>query len=284
MITRLDIMSTLIDSLKRDELTQEQMLSYYADNGHILKSNIEQALIQYKKEALSEVLEENWSRYAAEKTRILSNYESFSLVAERAVDRVASTYGHDLPDIFLVPCIGLFSNGGWAERVDDRSYICVALERLPDSVHIDILLAHEIAHGISETKWETVLDGFYGEGHATYVSSVLFPGHAEEAYFYMDREWLSSCLDWIDENRGRIAEDAPQPLQVLNPHHRFYFTTGYNPDYPNIGYVIGYLYLKYLHARYTLHELRTLGKNDDPNQAEFASFISGWTRDRSADR
>jgi hypothetical protein len=41
MITRLDIIGNLIESLRRDELTQEQMLSYCEDNAHILKSNIE---------------------------------------------------------------------------------------------------------------------------------------------------------------------------------------------------------------------------------------------------
>jgi hypothetical protein len=66
--------------------------------------------------------------------------------------------------------------------------------------------------------------------------------------------------------------------------HKFYFTTGHNPDYPNIGYVIGYLYLAHLHGKHTLQELRTFGVRDRPNQAEFASFISAWTRDSSVER
>jgi hypothetical protein len=65
MITRLDIIGNLIESLRRDELTQEQLLSYCEDNAHILKSNIEQALLQYKKETTGEVLEANLSRYVA---------------------------------------------------------------------------------------------------------------------------------------------------------------------------------------------------------------------------
>jgi hypothetical protein len=278
VITRLDIIADLIASLERGDLTQEQLLLYLEDNAHILKSNIEQALLQHKKETIDEVLEENLDRYAAAQESILANYRAFSLAADRATDQVVSTYGHDIPDIVLVPCIGLFSNGGWKEQVDDKSYICVALERLSPAVHLDILLTHEVAHGIAETKWDTVLDGFYGEGHATYVSRVLCPGHPEEAYFFMDGAWLSNCLDWIEGNRDRIRQDASQPLQVLNPYHKFYFTTGFNPDYPNIGYVIGYLYLKHLHQEYTLEELRTFGKTDHPNQAEFASFISTWTR------
>jgi hypothetical protein len=285
MITRLDIIGNLIESLRRDELTQEQMLSYCEDNAHILKSNIEQALVRYKVETAGEVLEANLARYVVDKERILSNYETFSLVADRATDQVVSTHGHDIPNIVLVSCLGLFSSGGWAEQVEDRSYICVALERLPQGGHLDILLTHEIAHGIAETRWDTVLDGFYGEGHATYVSSLLCPGHAEEAYFCMDKtEWLSSYLDWIEGNRDRIRQDAAQPLQVLNPDHKFYFTTSYNPDHPNIGYVIGYLYLKHLHGKYTLQQLRTFGKRDRLNRDEFASFISTWTRDRSTDR
>jgi hypothetical protein len=283
VITRLDIIANLIASLERGDLTQEQLLLYLEDNAHILKSNIEQALLQHKKETIEAVLQDNLDRYAAAQETILANYRAFSLAADRATDQVVSTYGHDIPDIALVPCIGLFSNGGWKEQGNDTSYICVALERLSPTVHLDILLTHEVGHGIAETKWNTVLDGFYGEGHATYVSSVLCPGYPEEAYFFMDEAWLSSCLDWIEGNRDRIRQDASQPLQVLNPYHKLYFTTSFNPDHPNIGYVIGYLYLKHLHQEYTLEELRTFGKTDHPNQGEFASFISTWTRGSSAD-
>jgi hypothetical protein len=139
VITRLDIISDLIASLEHGDLTQEQLLLYLEDNTHILKSNVEQALLQHKKETVEAVLEENLDRYAAAQETILANYRAFSLAADRATDRVMSAYGHDIPDIVLVPCIGLFSNGGWKEQVDDKSYICVALERLSPTVHLDIL-------------------------------------------------------------------------------------------------------------------------------------------------
>ena len=279
MITRLDIVGNLIEALRRDELTKEQLLAYCEAHAHILKSNVEQALLRYNLETVGEVLQANLAQYAADKARILANYASFSQVAGRATEQVIRTYGHDIPDVVLVPCMGLYSNGGWAQRVDDKTYICVALERLSQGGPLDILLVHEIAHGIAETNWDTVLDGFYGEGHATYVSSVLCPGHPEDTYFVMGKEdWLSGYLDWIEENRERILQDAAKPLQVLNPVHKFYFTTSYNPAYPNIGYLIGYLYLKHLHIKYMLPQLRTLGKDEHLIQREFVSFISTWTR------
>ena len=93
------------------------------------------------------------------------------------------------------------------------------------------------------------------------------------------RVWLPRYLDWIDDNRDRILEDAGKPLQVLNDEHKFYFTSSYNPDTPNIGYVIGTLYVRYLHQRHSLHELRTFGKQDDLNRESFAAFLSEWTWD-----
>jgi hypothetical protein len=281
MIARLDIIGELIESLRRDELTREQLLSYTKDNAHILKSNAEQALMQYKVETIDEAVDVNLPRYVADKEHILANYAAFARAADQVTDQVARIYEHDLPEIVLVPCIGLYTNGGWRQQVEERSYVCVALEleRLATDVHLDILLAHEVAHGIAETKWDTVLDGFYGKGHATCISSALCPGHPEEAYFHTDRAWLDSCKDWIEANRERIRRDAPPPLQVLDPHHKFYFTTGLNPDYPNIGYLIGALYLEDLHTEHTLQELRTYARTDEPNQATFAAFISGWARE-----
>jgi len=186
------------------------------------------------------------------------------------IDKIESAYNSNIPDVFLVPCIGLFSTGGWADKIDGEYHIFIALEFTHENM--DIILAHEIAHGISEDEWNTVLDGFYREGHASYVSSVLCPGHDEEDYLFMDKERYMSCLYWMDKNRNNIYEDSFKTLKVLNKYHRFYFTTGYS-DYPNIGYVIGYKYLNYLNKKYTINELRTFGKKVNEKKMEFEEFI-----------
>ena len=185
------------------------------------------------------------------------------------VNNIERAYDDNIPDVVLVPCVGLFSAGGWADEINETHHIFIALE-MPHE-NMDIILTHEIAHGISEDTWDTVLDGFYREGHAVYVSSVLCPGHDEEEYLMMDKERYIRCLDWMDKNRDKIYEDSTKPLKVLNEHHKFYFTTGYSV-YPNIGYVIGYKYLQYLNKKHTIDELRTFGKQESKKRMNSRSL------------
>ena len=274
MIKELDIIGGIIESIKNGDLTEEELLLYLENNKTILRSNIEQAFIKYKKEKLNEIVRDIFNKYLVNEALILSNDGRFSAVRDQVIDSIESAYDDGVPDIVLVPCLGLFSAGGWADKIGDEHHIFIALE-MPHE-NMDILLTHEIAHGISEDDWNTVLDGFYREGYAAVVSSVLCPGHNEEEYFFMEKERYMRCLDWIDQNRNKIYEDSFKALKVLNEYHRFYFTTGYS-DYPNIGYVIGYKYLQYLNKKHAINELRTFGKNISENESEFKEFIFNRT-------
>lgn len=270
MIEELDIIGNIIESMKNGDLTEEELILYFENNNAVLRSNIEQAFARYEKDKLNEVVRENFTKYVENKALILSNNRGFSAVKGQVIDKIESTYNGNIPDIILVPCIGLFSNGGWAEKVNEKYHICVALE-LPHE-NMDIILTHEIAHGISEDNWNTVLDGFYREGHATYVSSVLCPSHDEEEYLFMEKKQYINCLDWIDKNRDKIYEDSSKDLEVLNEYHKFYFSTRHSP-YPNVGYVIGFKYLRYLNRKYTIKALRRFGKEETKNESEFEKFI-----------
>lgn len=270
MIKDLDIIRNIIESIYEGELTEEKLLLYFENNKAVLKSNIEQAFIKYKKEKLNEIVRDNFNKYLENKELILSNNRSYSVVKDQVVNNIERAYDDNIPDVVLVPCIGLFSAGGWADEINEIHHIFIALEMLHENM--DIILTHEIAHGISEDTWSTVLDGFYREGHAVYVSSVLCPGHDEEEYLMMDRERYMRCLDWMDKNRDKIYEDSSKALKVLNEFHKFYFTTGHSV-YPNIGYVIGYKYLQYLNKNHTIDELRSFGKQDSKKRSEFREFI-----------
>ena len=121
MITRLDIAGDLIGSLRDEQLTREQLLAYCEAHGRILQRNIEQALPRHQVETLGQVVDVLVAQYAADKERILANYTRLGQVADRMSERIVQTYGHQIPDIVLVSCVGLYANGGWAQRVDDRS-------------------------------------------------------------------------------------------------------------------------------------------------------------------
>ena len=273
MIKELDVVRNIIESIYNGDLTEDELLHYFENNKTLLRSNIRQALIEYKKENIIEIVKDNFDKYLENKDLILSNNRRFSVVRDQVIDSVKGIYD-DVPDIILVPCIGLFSAGGWADRIADEQHIFIALE-MPHR-NMDIILAHEIAHGVSEDDWKTVLDGFYREGYAAYVSSVLCPGHNEEEYLFMDKERYMCCLDWMDKNRNTIYDDSFLEIKVLNEYHKFYFTTGYS-NYPNIGYVIGYKYLQYLNKKYTINELNIFSKNENKKKSEFKEFIFNKT-------
>ncbi|MCK4399576.1 hypothetical protein KAV46_01215, partial [Candidatus Bathyarchaeota archaeon] len=185
-------------------------------------------------------------------------------------EKVVSVYG-SVPEVVIVPCVGLFVASGWASK-EGGHHVFIALE-FPHR-NMDIILAHEVAHAVSQDTWDNVLDGFYREGHAAYVSSVLFPGHGDEEYLFMSKELYRKCLEWMEANREKILKDSVEPLKVLNRQHKFYFTTGYSPDYPNIGYVIGYHYVKHLNRKHSLPELLDFGLKKKEKETEFEEFIN----------
>lgn len=273
-IQELDIAAPIVRSLERGELTEAQLLHYFEDHATLLRANIEQARARHDAGPLSDLVASLLPLYLATRGRILSNYERFAEARDRAIRGVRMAYGDSVPSVVLVPCIGLFSAGGWVDSIGGTRHVFVALERLSEEqLALDILLTHEIAHGLSESAGETVLSGFYDEGHATFVSSVLCPGRSEEEYFVdMDPERYDRYLQWIDRNRERILEDSREPFVVLDDVHKLYFTTSFS-EVPNIGYVIGFKYLVHLSEQRSLSVLRTFGMRAAENRRAFEEFM-----------
>ena len=108
------------------------------------------------------------------------------------------------------------------------------------------------------------------EGFATYVASLVTPGLAEEEYFYVPRETYEKNLNWIGEHREKILEDSARSLTIGGTLHRFYFGWS-RSEYPTVGYMAGYQYIRHLHQTYTLQELLTFGTTEQ-NAVEFENF------------
>lgn len=269
MINVLDIAANLLASLENGTLSEDEAFHYFESNKRLLRGNIEQAYVKYG-EDMAGVVRRVFPEIIGNRELILSNWQRLNGIIEQVSERVASVYGI-VPEVVVVPCVGLFVASGWASK-ELRHHVFIALEF--SHKNMDIILAHEVAHTLSQDTWETVLDGFYREGYAAYVSSVLFPGHSDEEYLFMSEELYHRCLEWIETNKEQILKDSTEPLKVLNRHHKFYFTTGYSPDYPNIGYVIGYHYVRHLNRKYSLPELRGFGLKKKEKETEFEEFIN----------
>ena len=261
MIKVLGIAASLLASLESGTLSEDEALRYFRDNQMLLRSIVEQAYAKYG-EDLAGVVRRVFPKIVANRELILSNLRRLNEIIDQVQEKVVFVYG-GVPDVTVVPCVGLFVASGWASK-DGGHHVFIALE-FPHR-NMDIMLAHEVAHTVSQDTWDTVLDGFYSEGHATYVSSMLYPGHGDEEYLFMSQELYHRCLEWMEANREKILKDSTEPLKVLNMHHKFYFTTGYNPDYPNIGYVIGYHYVKHLNRKHSLPELLDFGMKKEEKE------------------
>ncbi|MCK4582708.1 hypothetical protein KAU18_05275 [Candidatus Bathyarchaeota archaeon] len=270
MIKVLDIAANLLASLENGMLSEDEALHYFMDNQRLLRSNIEQAYAKYGEEDLVWVVRRVFPEIIGKRELILSNQRRLTEIKDQVSEKVVSVYG-SVPEVVIVPCVGLFVASGWASK-EGGHHVFIALE-FPHR-NMDIILAHEVAHAVSQDTWDTVLDGFYREGHAAYVSSVLFPRHGDEEYLFMSKELYHKCLEWMEANREKILIDSIEPLKVLNRHHKFYFTTGYSPDYPNIGYVIGYHYVKHLNRKHSLPELLDFGLKKKEKETEFEAFIN----------
>lgn len=270
LIKVLDIAANLLTSLENGTLTEDEALQYFMDNKKLLRNNFEQAYAKYREEDLTEIVKRVFPEIIGKRELILSNQRQIFEVKDQILEKVVSVYG-SVPQVVIVPCIGLFVASGWASKEGGHK-VFIALEFLHRN--IGVMLSHEVAHAISRDTWDTVLDGFYREGHAVYVSSVLIPKQGNEGYLFMSKELYHECLEWMGANSEKILEDSAEPLKVLNRHHKFYFTTGYNPHYPNIGYVIGYHYVKYLNRKYSLPELLDFGLKKKEKEKEFREFLS----------
>jgi len=270
LIKVLGVTTNLLASLENETLTEENALHYFMDNKRLLGDCLEQAYAKYKEKDITRIVKRVFPKIIGKRELILSNqrriFEFKDLISEKLV-----SFYDSIPELIIIPCVGLFVASGWAKK-EEKNSIFIALE-FPHT-KMDIILAHEIAHALSQDKWDTVLDGFYREGHAAYVSSKLFPGHCNEEYLFMSEELYRRCIEWMGANREKILEDSAEPLEVLNRHHKFYFTTGYNPHYPNIGYVIGFHYVKHLNRKYSLPELLGFSLKKKDNEKEFKDFIS----------
>jgi uncharacterized protein YjaZ len=263
----------IIELLEKDSLSPEKLIGYFEHHRDLLRNNIGQSSGRHGRDDLRELAVHLSPQFLEQKERILHNRDQFKAAQEIVVPRLDRLFGTDIPRVVLVPCLGLFSSNGWADYVDGAWHVFVALESATESGDMAVLLAHEVAHTILDLEVRSVLDQFYNEGFATYVSSVVCPGLSEETYLFGSGETLAEYLLWAEDHRIRIATDARAPFEVLNDQHKFYFSMSYSP-YPRIGYLIGFRYLRYLHGRHPLHDLRTFAVRRELNQEEFTTFLT----------
>ncbi|MCZ7438434.1 hypothetical protein O7598_18645 [Micromonospora sp. WMMC241] len=166
-----------------------------------------------------------------------------------------------------VVLVGLHRANGWADDLDGRYALFLAVEQLDPPEDVRLLVQHESAHvihdrraGIRDWPEHGVAKNLFVEGLATQVTAELDSGRPDEAYLWFGRPGHRS---WLDECRRRwpaILDRVRADLDATDPdHHAAYFLKRDSPlrgDLPpRCGYLIGLAAVRRLRERHDLPEL-----------------------------
>ena len=126
MIKELDIIGGIIESIKNGDLTEEELLLYLENNKTILRSNIEQAFIKYKKEKLNEIVRDIFNKYLVNEALILSNDGRFSAVRDQVIDSIDDEKQNDPTQCTQPVFILVVMHDVITELIETKRYFCSA--------------------------------------------------------------------------------------------------------------------------------------------------------------
>ncbi|MET7968073.1 hypothetical protein [Micromonospora sp. NPDC005305] len=166
-----------------------------------------------------------------------------------------------------VVLVGLHRANGWADELDGRFALFLAVEQLGPPGDDRLLVLHEAAHVVHDRRagihaWPDhgVANALFTEGLATQVSAEVDPGRPDEDYLWFGRPgyraWLAECRDRWPEILGRVRADLDA---TDREHHAAYFLMRDSPlggDLPKrCGYLVGLAAVRRLRERHTLPEI-----------------------------
>ena len=183
----------------------------------------------------------------------------------------AMGWAGDADPVDCVVLVGLHRANGWADTLDDRLALFLAVEEFGGADDDRLLVLHEAAHvvhdrlaGIRDWPGHGVANALLTEGLATLVSAETTPGLADEAYLWCGRPgyrpWLDECRRRWAEILGRIAAD----LDATDlDHYAPYFLMRDSPlagDVPKrCGYLVGLKVVRRLREEHPLAEIASWG-------------------------
>ncbi|MFR9775237.1 hypothetical protein ACL02O_04160 [Micromonospora sp. MS34] len=163
--------------------------------------------------------------------------------------------------------VGLHRANGWADTLDGRLALFLAVEQVGPPGDDWLLVLHEAAHvvhdrraGIHEWPDHGVANALLTEGLATQVSAELDPGRRAEEYLWFGhpgyRSWLDECrLRW-----SQIVDRIRDDLDAADPeHHAAYFLMRDSPLAGNLptrcGYPVGLAAVRRLRETHALPDI-----------------------------
>lgn len=173
--------------------------------------------------------------------------------------------GEPLDCVLLV---GLEQANGWADEFRGRFALFLAVERLGEPEHDELLVRHEVAHVVHDRlarirDWPErgVAHALLTEGLATQVTAELDPRRPDDEHLWMGathRRWLADCRRRWPEILHRIAADVD--ATDLDRYAAWFLMrdSDHRGDLPRrCGYLVGLELVRLLRERHPLHEIAT---------------------------
>lgn len=181
-------------------------------------------------------------------------------------------------DVTIILYLGLCNGAGWATWLDKRQTILLGVEKIaelgwhaPERMHD--LICHEIAHLILDFMRKNMpempaeIQQLYEEGFATRTSQLLYT----EGFFHQDDGvWLSFCQEHID----KIKEEFYTRLQSNVSTAAFFGDWNLVMGQHDLGYYLGYDWIKQMQARYSIKEIAAL--SPDRLACELNTYLTAF--------
>ena len=165
-------------------------------------------------------------------------------------------------DVQCIVFVGLFGANGFQDLMGGMPTLFLALERIPDTMALDLLIAHEVAHAfhsdLRSGTWDDhePLQAVFSEGLAVHVSQLAVPGLPLEEYL-----WMRSPLTIASTHYEPAFRDGVQELlsgSTPRDYQRFF---NYDPARPAVGlpprfgYYVGKRVLDEISSQYSVRSM-----------------------------
>ena len=189
------------------------------------------------------------------------------------LDDVAARMTAHVPGDLEVPVVvfvGMGTSNGWVTPLGGRATVFLAAELAAPPPFEAVLIAHELTHAAQHLltpTWEAAdypLGAHaFAEGLATHLSSLAYPGHADDEYLWFDsihQQWLRDCEQAWPTAAAALQQVLDEPCGGA-AERRFFASrsAGENAAVPTrFGYYAGWRIVRDLAPKMTVADLLTL--------------------------
>ena len=165
-------------------------------------------------------------------------------------------------EVQCIVFVGLFGANGFQDLMGGMPTLFLALERIPDTIALDLLIVHEVTHAFHSAlrsgTWDDnePLQAVFSEGLAVHVSQLAVSGLPLEEYL-----WMRSPLTIAPSHYEPAFRDGVQELlsgSTRRDYQRFF---NYDPARPlaalppRFGYYAGKRVLDEISSQYSVRSM-----------------------------